>query len=187
MSANTMKNVLQDVLIRLQLSLDECRGQCYYGAGNMFGTNSGLATKIQDYHLQAFPTHCHCYSVNLRVKDSSKEPKLLLRAIDISREIVAFIKNLTGLQDKNVSNEKLKKTMLPFRTLKECLQKVRLSIDVKARIISCQSQLETFNYYFGIISLRNNSFNILTTFLEPLRKNGPQQLVKNQLITQWER
>ena len=46
MSANTMKNVLQDVLIRLQLSLDECREQCYYGAGNMFGTNSGLATKI---------------------------------------------------------------------------------------------------------------------------------------------
>ena len=124
--------------------------------------------------MKAFPTHCHCYSLNLNVKDSSKEPKLLLRAIDISREIVALIKNLAGLQDKNVLNEKLK-TMLPFKTFKECLQKVGLSIDVKARIISCQSQLETFNYYFGIISLRNNSFNILTTFLEPfVRKNGPQ-------------
>ena len=34
---STIESVLKDVLIRLQLSLNECRGQCYDGASNMFG------------------------------------------------------------------------------------------------------------------------------------------------------
>ena len=31
-SAETMVNAIKDTLVRLQLSLDNCRGQCYDGA-----------------------------------------------------------------------------------------------------------------------------------------------------------
>ena len=93
-SVNAIKSVLQDALIRLHLSLDKCRGQCYDSASNMQGKNSGVATKIQEKQPEAFPTHCHCHSSNLSLKDSTKELKLLSDAMDISKEIVTLIKCL---------------------------------------------------------------------------------------------
>ena len=50
--ASTIETVLKDALIRLQLPLNDCRGQCYDGASNMLGknlwcgyTNLGITTK----------------------------------------------------------------------------------------------------------------------------------------------
>ena len=68
-SSNAIESVLQDALIRLQLSLDECRGQCYGSSTNML-VKIGVATKIQEKQPKAFPTHYHCYSLKLVVKDS---------------------------------------------------------------------------------------------------------------------
>ena len=83
-SANTIESVLQDALIiRLQLSLDGCRGQCYDSATNMLGNNSGVAAKIQKKQPKAFQSHCHCHSLSLIVKDSTKEWKLLSETINL--------------------------------------------------------------------------------------------------------
>ena len=80
-SANGTESVLQDVLIRLQLSLNVYRGQCYYRATNVIGKNSSVGTKTQEKHLKDFPTHCHCHSLSLGVRNSTKKSKLLSLAI----------------------------------------------------------------------------------------------------------
>ena len=109
--SETIESVLKDALIRLQLSLNECRGQCYDGASNMLGKKSGVATRIQNTQPKAFPTHCHCHSLSLSVKDTTKESKLLSGLMDVSREIVQLIKyspkreNLLGVVKENMEED----------------------------------------------------------------------------------
>ena len=46
---------IKDVLLKLQLSLVNCRGQCYDGASNMMGHKTGVAKRIQDLQPKAYP------------------------------------------------------------------------------------------------------------------------------------
>ena len=44
--SSTIVTVMKDILLRYQLNLDICRGQCYDGASNMSVKSSGVATQI---------------------------------------------------------------------------------------------------------------------------------------------
>ena len=80
--------MLKDVLIRLQLSLNDYRGQCYDGASNMLSRKSGVAKRIQEIQPKAYVTHCDCHSLSLSVKDATKDSKMLSDAMDITKEVV---------------------------------------------------------------------------------------------------
>ena len=41
--ANTLTETIEDSLLRMNLSLKNCRGQCYDGASNMTGVKKGVA------------------------------------------------------------------------------------------------------------------------------------------------
>ena len=45
--ASTLAAVVKDVLIRLQMPLDKCRGQCYDGCSTMSGHKNGGAAIIK--------------------------------------------------------------------------------------------------------------------------------------------
>ena len=60
------------VLLKLQLSLANCRGQRYDGASNMRGHNIGVAKRIQDLQPKAHPSHRHGYPLSLSVKAITK-------------------------------------------------------------------------------------------------------------------
>jgi len=91
-SANTITSVIKDSLLRLSLSLERCRGQCFDGASNMLGKKSGVAKQIQDIQPKAFPTHCHAHSLSLGVKDTVKACKILSDTMNTSKEIITLIK-----------------------------------------------------------------------------------------------
>ena len=57
-ASDTVVSVIKDAFIRLQLSLQSCRGQCYDGASNMLGKRSGVVKQIQDIQKKAHPTPC---------------------------------------------------------------------------------------------------------------------------------
>ena len=90
--SQTIDTILKDALIRLQLSLDQCRAQCYDGASNMLGKKSGVATRIQQVQPKAFATHCHCHSLSLSVKASTKGCDVLDNTMNTSKEVVTLIK-----------------------------------------------------------------------------------------------
>ena len=75
-------SVIKDVLLKLQLSLAFCRGQCYDSASNMLGHKTGVAKRIQDVQSKAHSTYCHGHSLSLRVKGTVKNCKLLLNTMD---------------------------------------------------------------------------------------------------------
>ena len=43
-NADTIVSIIKDVLLRMNLKLCDCRGQCYDGKSSMSGSQSGVAT-----------------------------------------------------------------------------------------------------------------------------------------------
>lgn len=52
--AATIVTVIKDVLLRCNLSITQCRGQCYDGASNMSGIRSGVAARISEIGIARF-------------------------------------------------------------------------------------------------------------------------------------
>ena len=177
--SDTIVSAIRDVLLRTQISLDNCRGQCYDGASNMLGKKSGVAKQILDIQPKAFATHCHCHLLSLSVKETTKKSKILSDTMDTTGEIAILVKyspkreqKLESIkvmyeEDEAVSRiSKLSTTRWTVRAncfqrirdnysflyelWDECLKESGLNRDVKSRIIGCKSQMETFDFYFGL-------------------------------------
>ena len=74
-SADTIVAVIKDTLIRMNLNLNRCRGQCYDGAGAMAGAHKGVATQISSEEPRALFTHCYGHALNLAACDAVKSVK----------------------------------------------------------------------------------------------------------------
>ena len=61
--------------------MDDCRGQCYDGAGNMSGRLNG-----------AIYVHCMNHMLNLRVADTRQLP-LVRNMMDVVRKLSEFFDN----------------------------------------------------------------------------------------------
>ena len=171
--------VIKDVLLKLQLSLAYCRGQCYDGASNMLGHKTGVAKRIQDVQPKAHSTHCHGHSLSLSVKDTVKNCKLLLNTMDIAKEIVTLIKlspkrkRLLGDIKENLDEQPATGgviSLCPTRwTVRaSCFHRIidnysallqewivcldqKLQADVRGRIIGCQAKWTPLTSSLGYI------------------------------------
>ena len=173
--SDTIVSAIRDVLLGTQISLDNCRGQCYDGASNMLGKKSGVAKQILEIQPEAFATHCHCHSLSLSVKETKKS-KILSDTMDTSGEIAILVKyspkrvqklesiKVTYEEDEAVNRiSKLSTTRWTVRA--NCFQNIMdnysflyelwdeflkesgLNRDIKSRIIGCKSQMERFDFF----------------------------------------
>ena len=85
--SDTIVCAIKDMLLRMQITLDNCRGQCYDGASNMLRKKSGVAKQIFEMQPKSYCSHCHCHSLSLSVKDLTKQSKLLSDTMDTAGEI----------------------------------------------------------------------------------------------------
>jgi len=84
--------VLKDILLRLNLSINLCRGPCYDGASNMAGFRNGTAAKFLEEESRAIFLHCYWHALNLAASDSVKQCKLLCDVFDTISEISKHLK-----------------------------------------------------------------------------------------------
>ena len=63
--ADVVVAVLKDTMLRVNLKLSNCQGQCYDGANNMAGSRSGAATQLATEEPRAVYTHCYGHVLNL--------------------------------------------------------------------------------------------------------------------------
>ena len=91
-SANTIVATIKDALVRLNLVLSKCRGQCYDGASAMSGVRSGLAKQLNEDENRAVFLHCYGHALNLAVDDSVKNSKPLKDALEITFEVSKLVK-----------------------------------------------------------------------------------------------
>ena len=68
--ADTIVSVVKDVLLRFNLDLSRCRGQCYDGASNMAGSRNGVKNQLLMLEPRALFTHCYGHALSLAVGDS---------------------------------------------------------------------------------------------------------------------
>ena len=61
----------------------------------MIWKNSGVAKQIKDLQPKALETHCHCYSLNLSVKNVTSRCRFLENAIGTVGEICILIKKFS--------------------------------------------------------------------------------------------
>lgn len=85
--AKTLFEIVKDILVRLDLSTENLRGQCYDGASQMSGKFTGLQKLIKDLQPRATYIHCTAHSLNLAVEDS-------LRLLPNMRDIMNLAKDL---------------------------------------------------------------------------------------------
>ena len=90
--SDTIVAALKDGLIRMQLSLDNLRAQAYDGASNMLGKKSGVATQILADQPKALVTHCQGHSINLGVKNTMSNSKMMKDVMGTVVEIISLVK-----------------------------------------------------------------------------------------------
>ena len=117
-ATDTLVAVIRNVLIRMNLSISNCRGQCYDGESNTVGAKSGVATQIKNYKPRGLLTHCYKHALHLAVGDTVKRIKLLGNTLDTTYEISKLLK---FSPKRDALFDKLKTIIAPdspgFRTL----------------------------------------------------------------------
>ncbi|XP_053398113.1 zinc finger MYM-type protein 1-like [Mercenaria mercenaria] len=174
--AQTLTNVIEDVLLRMNISLSNCRGQCYDGASNMSGAKKGVATQLSSREPRAVYTHCYEHALNLAVGDTVKRSKVMRDVLDTVNEMSKLIK-YSPKRDSKL--EEIKQEMSPetpgFRVLCPTRWTVRAASlgsvlenynvlqslwessyesardsETRARILGVQSRMSNFDFLFGV-------------------------------------
>ena len=91
-SSDSLYALIKDALLRFNLKLENCRGQCYDGASNMKGHVSGVSTQILQEEPRAIYTHCYGHSLNLACQDTIRSVKVLRDALDTTFELSKLLK-----------------------------------------------------------------------------------------------
>ena len=175
-TAESLVSIIKDTLLRMNLKIEHCRGQCYDGASAMSGAKKGVAKILTDVEPRAVYTHCYGHALNLGVSDCIKQCKVMKSALDVVVEISKLIKKSPK---RDSSFEKLKSELAPetpgFRVLCptrwtvraaslksvidnyevllgvwEEAQSGRLDGEMKARIIGVETQMHTFDFLYGV-------------------------------------
>ena len=85
-------STIQDVLMRLNLKVINCCGQCYDGASSMSGCRSGFVTKLSALEHQSLYTHCYGHTLSLATQDALKGIKIMEETLETVYEITKLIK-----------------------------------------------------------------------------------------------
>lgn len=88
----TLFNVIKDVLLRFNLPLCRCRGQCYDGANCVSGYISGLQTLFRQVEPRAYFTHCAGHNLNLVAQDGMSNIKQIASFLSEMKELATFIR-----------------------------------------------------------------------------------------------
>lgn len=175
-AANTIVSVINDTLMRFDLNMSRCRGQCYDGASNMSGVRNGVKTQLLRQEKRALYTHCYGHVLSLSVADTIKNIALLRSCMDTTHEISKLLQyspkraNLfkeikVNMCDETsgfrilcptrwtVRNETFRciiDNYTPLLELWETILGERVDSEVRARVNGVCSQMNTFSYYFGV-------------------------------------
>ena len=83
---------IKDTLLRMNIEISKCRGQCHDGASNMRGSRNGVAVQIAREEKRVLYIHCFAHVLNLAVADTITASKVCKDALDTAMEITKLIK-----------------------------------------------------------------------------------------------
>lgn len=90
--ADTLFTVIKDVLLRFELPINKCRGQCYDGASSVSGSITGLQTRLREIEPRAWFTHCAGHNFSLVSQDAMTQIPEIADFLSIMRELITFVR-----------------------------------------------------------------------------------------------
>ena len=102
LSGAQLAKLLLETLNDLTLSLEDCRGQGYDGAGAVAGHINGLSAQILNLNKKALYSHCYSHRLNLAVCDSISIPEVT-KMLKLVKELSHFV---NVYQTRNIPFEK---------------------------------------------------------------------------------
>ena len=210
-TSDALVAVIKDTLLRMQLKMETCRGQCYDGASSMSGAKKGVAKVLLDEEPRALYTHCYGHALNLAVGDCVKQCKLMKDTLDVVIEVSKLIKKSPK---RDAAFDKLKAELAPetpgFRVLCPTRWTVRagslqsvidnyeilllvwgealegsLDGEMRARIIGVETQMKRSDFLFGICLgslLLRHSDNLSSTLQHKTMSAAEGQHVANLTV-----
>ena len=79
-------------LLRMNLRIEDARGQCYNAAPSMKGANTGVAAQFKSLNEKMLHVHCYGHALNLVAKDSCIKVKCLKETFEAVPEISLLVK-----------------------------------------------------------------------------------------------
>ena len=116
-NAQNIAAVIKDVILRLDLSIEDAKAQCYDGCSTMTGVRNVMAAIIKRDNPKCLLTHCYCHTLNLAVGDTVKSVPLLKETLEDAYELTKLVKYSPKRQAalKNIQEElKIENLKLPF-------------------------------------------------------------------------
>jgi hypothetical protein len=174
--AETITKMIMDTLLRYQLPLTYCRGQCFDGASVMAGNITGVSTRIAEQESRAVFVHCLAHSLNLALQESVRGLPMYRDLIEYVKDIINMIRAspkrssfLLGLQqDNNKQPVKALRPLCPTRwttrtesiqslldnyvAVQETLTEVAATdkSESGAKASGLAATMQTFHFYFAL-------------------------------------
>lgn len=119
--AHNYEQLITDILLKLELDINMCRGQGYNGAAVMSGFYSGVQKRIKDKVSTASYVHCCAHNMNLVIADAVKSNQMALSFFDTVQAIFNFFSSSAprwatlafGENDANNIKQKVLKKVCP--------------------------------------------------------------------------
>ena len=97
-----IKDLIIGAVADVGLSMDDCHGQHYDGAGNMSGRLNGASSLIRAENDKAIFVHCMNHRLNLCVADTCELP-LVRNMMDVVRKLTEVLDNSSKRQQHLIS------------------------------------------------------------------------------------
>lgn len=92
-SAETIFNVLKDIVVRCDIKFDNCRGVSFDGAATMSGIKNGVAARVQLENPKTMYAYCHMHCLNLCVQDTVSDIPMIRDFMNNFLELTNFIRH----------------------------------------------------------------------------------------------
>ena len=83
-------SIIEDTILRINIKIENCRGQCYDGASALTGAKNCVALVIVSKESRAIFSHCYGHALNLGVGDTNCQ--LMKFSLAVVAEISKLIK-----------------------------------------------------------------------------------------------
>ena len=174
--SETIVKTLEDVMLRFDLKLSNCRGQCYDGGSNMAGSRSGVKAQLLAKEPRALYMHCYGHALSLSICDAIKMIPLLRSTMDTVHEISKLLQYspkrshlFKHLQEEispdtpgirvlcptrwTVRHETIQSIMSNYEAFLVFWEEIledHIDSETRARVHCLNSQMKTFHFYFGL-------------------------------------
>lgn len=124
-SAESIFNLINEILAKYEIDMKNCRGQCFDGAANMSGEISGVQARFKNVEARALYVHCSAHTINLVVQDAFQKISEVRDFLAIIKDLINFIRRspkrlnlFKCLQSEDGSSQSLR----PFCPTRWCLR-----------------------------------------------------------------